>query len=79
MLITKQFLEDKGFSLCTKDNGYYKYIDDFEIILFDVDDENRSTQLHIEDDTHSLIILHLLECNTIDKLNKAFDLLDIKL
>jgi len=79
MLITKEFLEEKGFTLCVKDNGYYKYIDDFEIILFNVDDENRSIQLHIEDDTHCLIILHLIECNTIDKLNKAFELLDIKL
>jgi len=79
MLITKEFLEEKGFTLCVKDNGYYKYIDDFEIILFNILDENTDTVLHIEDLVSRRTVLHLSVCNTIDKLNKVFELLDIKL
>ena len=79
MLITKEFLEEKGFTLRNKDKGYYNYQDDLEIILFNVDDINTDTQLHIEDLAFKRTVLHLSVCNTIDKLNKAFELLDIKL
>ena len=72
--------------LIAKKNGaFYAYVEEYysnqtvEIILYNIENENRSTQLHInyafhEDET----MIHLIECNFVHNLQHALRILRIK-
>ena len=82
--ITPEILEKNGFTHCVGNGGYYLYADEsysnqtMEILLFHVDSEYNSNQLHIgEVNNPSLVMLHLMSCNYVHELQHALRLCGI--
>ena len=85
ILLTREILEKNEFTYCKKNGAFYAYEEEsysnqmVEIILYNIENENRSTQLHInyvfqEDET----MIHLIECNFVHNLQHALRILRIK-
>jgi hypothetical protein len=76
--ITKEFLEKNGFTYCVRDGGFYLFeendYDDclMEIILFNVNNEDRNNQLHIEYACNGELMLHLMSVNNVEHLQNIF-------
>lgn len=81
--LTPEILEKNDFLYYSVDDGYYGYFEESysnqttEIILFNVNNENRNVQIHINyhnDET----ILHLMECNYVHQLQHILKVCGIK-
>jgi hypothetical protein len=81
--LTPEILEKNDFLYYCVDDGYYGYFEESysnqatEIILFNVNNENRNVQIHIKyhnDET----ILHLMECNYVHQLQHILKVCGIK-
>ena len=81
--LTSDILEKNDFLYYSVDDGYYGYFEESysnqttEIILFNVNNENRNVQIHINyhnDET----ILHLMECNYVHQLQHILKVCGIK-
>ena len=74
----KNYLKKNGFTYCERDGGCYLYAeydyDDsmMEIILFNVNNEYRNNQLHIEYVSNGRQMLHLMAVNYMEHLQNIF-------
>lgn len=83
--ITREILEKNGFAYNRKNGAliayaYESYSNQMEeISLYDVEIEYESNQLHICDSNHPReVMLHLMECNYVHKLQHALRLCGIE-
>ena len=84
--LTAEILEKNGFTRSTRNGGYYLYADEsysnqtMEIILFHVDSEYNSNQLHIcyAVSSSDHVMLHLMSCNHVHELQHALRLCGIE-
>lgn len=83
--ITREILEKNGFVRCLLRGSFVAYSEEsysnqtVEITLFNVENEYKYNQLHICEFHHpNEVILHLMECNHVHKLQHAFRLCGIE-
>ena len=84
-VLTADYLKSLGFTYYESSNDYFISLysadrhDTVDIDIFNVDGgEYDGIQLHIED-SHETTIMHIMNCNTVEKFKMAMALLEINI